>query len=116
MNTQYMIDTMRGKERLAVVFWYYFVLGGMGVAMLIMAAGAGINMLRPSPLIAIVSALVATPIITYQIWILISMWTCAFNAKLRAWGYLTRIYVVILAIGFAEGTFKASQWIFEKAT
>ena len=31
----------------------------------------------------------------YQIWILVSVWNCAYNVKNKNWGYVARIMVVL---------------------
>ena len=34
----------------------------------------------------------------YQIWILVSIWNCAYNVKNKAWGYLSRGIVILNVI------------------
>ena len=34
----------------------------------------------------------------YQIWILVSVWNCAYNVKNKNWGYVARIIVVLNVI------------------
>ena len=102
---------MRGKERLAVVFWYYFVLGGIGIALLIAAASASASLVSSRALIVGAGIPLVLFVIAYQLWVLISLWTCAFNVRSRFWGYLTRAYVLALALGFVAEVPESVRWL-----
>ena len=60
------------------------------------------------------SVLVAIPVVLYEIWVLVSLWTCAFNVKAKFWGYCARVYVVLNIAGYLEGAYEASQWVAER--
>jgi hypothetical protein len=116
MSARYLVGTMRGKERLAILFWYYFVLGGAAVALLIAGASVPIGQIHSVPLMLVASSVVAVPVLAYQIWILVSLWACAFNARHRYWGYLTRAYVLVLVSGgLLEEAPGIYQWLRDNA-
>jgi hypothetical protein len=80
-------EVVRGQESLSVVLGLYCVLGtailGMLLGMFIMT-GAGNFPDR-------VYESAAFLYLVYIAWAHISLWTCAFNTKHRAWGYVARI-------------------------
>ena len=85
MNSAYVTDVLRGREKLAVVFWYYWVLGQLGVVLLFLGTWAAIEHLPLGILTVVVGALVAIPVVAYEIWVLVSLWTCAINVKTKIW-------------------------------
>ena len=115
MNSAYVMDAFRGRERLAIVFWYYWVLGQLGVVLLFLGAWALIEHVPPGILKVVVGLLVAIPVVAYEIWVLVSLWTCAFNVKTKIWAYVVRAYVVLNAVGYLQGAYEASQWVAERA-
>jgi hypothetical protein len=105
MNWAYLLSTLRGGEKLSIVFWYYNVLGVAGAA-LVASALAGIAMFlsaQPNPNLALVGFAFLVP---YWLWAIGSLWQCAFNVQPRVWGYLARSYViyclVVLLFGVVE--------------
>jgi hypothetical protein len=74
-----------GNEPLWRVFWLYYWLLGSFLGFI-----AGIfAYFLPAP------ALIA--LFPWSVWVLVSMWRCAFNTSWRGWGYIVRINVVFCA-------------------
>jgi hypothetical protein len=76
-----------GQERLWVVFWLYCVLGTFLLTLLLLMS----DLSAP----AIVDTL-SIFYLVYLLWAHYSLWTCAFNAKWRPWGYAARVYACVL--------------------
>lgn len=94
---------MRGKERLAAVFWYYYVLGYLGIALVFVGAVVIVESFDlPSVMMAVVAVLLSLPILAYQVWSNISLWACAFNVENRMWGYLARLWVLMSIFGTVD--------------
>jgi hypothetical protein len=81
-----------GRGKLWKIYWMYgtFV-GWLLVPIYILAARSGI------PVRAISGAL-----LPYRVWVVVSIWRCAFNSESRTWGYVARILAVI---GFSSTTY-----------
>jgi hypothetical protein len=87
----------RGQERLWFVFWIYAVVVGIVLQLLVVIAGTagvvgGLGMVIGIPLIIAIAA--------YSVWISVSMWRCAWNAKAKFWGYIVRILTVLTLISY----------------
>ncbi|MCK9987599.1 MAG: hypothetical protein AzoDbin1_04071 [Azoarcus sp.] len=96
MHWTYLATTLKGQEKLSIVFWYYNVLAMFGVA-LIASAMTGIAMLlsaEPNPNLILVGFVLLIP---YWLWAVASLWQCAFNVQNRVWGYFARGYVIYCA-------------------
>ncbi len=81
-----------GKRQLVVVFWGYHFIGLLIIGVLDRVPVDGY------PRIEGVYDWMA---IAFCIWLVVSLWRCAFNVESKVWGYATRIYVglqVLLAI------------------
>ncbi len=91
----------KGNERLWKVFWIYFVFGTFviwfmqKVALSIESAGALNNVL--GRLLTILFGVLTT---TYFVWVITSLWMCAFNSGSRALGYLSRALVIWVFVSF----------------
>jgi hypothetical protein len=107
MTLEYFMDTARGKERLSAVFWYYQVCGNVALVLVavLLTALADIY-LQDAALIFAVIVIVA-PIIVYQMWVLVSLWNCAFNVRRAFWGYASRLFVCYAACQLVLGLFEA---------
>jgi len=114
MDSSYLMQTLRGRERLAVVFWRYWVLGQLGVVLLLVAGASLVEHVQPEIVKILASVLIAIPVLAYEIWVLVSLWTCAFNVRAMFWGYCARAYVVLIAIGYLEGAYEASRWVADR--
>lgn len=92
------LKSWRGNERLWRVFWIYnFILGGL-INYGFTKVGESENLV-----LLLVYSIFA---LAYMVWVLVSLWRCAFNANWQIWGYIARVLVVLmvvfLALGFAE--------------
>ncbi len=91
----------RGEKTLARVFWVYGILYGAGLKI---AMGgiilALVSLSDSNDLIGIVSIPIAIIYFIYVIWILVSIWRSAFNTKYKFWGYVARLYVIIMPLIF----------------
>jgi len=86
-----------GKKELYIVFWYYYIVGILILSILIPLIGVTAEQLKLQiflypPLYLFV--------IVYGIWIIVSLWRSAFNAKWKGWGYITRIIIIISALSY----------------
>ncbi len=77
----------KGEEKLWKVFWLYGVLAGIVLNLLL-------TVLIGNPLLA---KLILLP---YSVWVLVSLWRCAWNAGAKFWGVIARILVVINIISY----------------
>ena len=96
MNFDYFKRTWNGEEKLKILFWIYYVIGSIGIAMVpgvFQSAGLliGINYG------AIFSLIIVVP---YFVWIMVSLWRCAFNVDKRIWGYIVRGIVVFTIVSY----------------
>ena len=96
-------QSLRGQERLKIVFWIYCVVGGVVVITVpFVIAEPLYNLGFPMwffTLLAVVQSL-------YLLWAHASLWTCAFNGSRRVWGYLARGYVCIVVAVLVADTFR----------
>jgi hypothetical protein len=74
-----------GRGKLWKIYWVYgtFVEWVL-IPIYILAARSGL-----------LPRAISGALLPYRVWILVSVWRCAFNAESRAWGYVARILVVI---------------------
>jgi hypothetical protein len=83
----------RGRERLVIVFWAFYVVGGILAIILPFALAEPLDHLGfPMWFFTVLAVLQSL----YLLWAHISLWTCAFNSSRRAWGYLARAYVCLV--------------------
>lgn len=82
-----MLDVIKGKEKLWVVFWIYNLLIGISVSLALTLTAKALEFNN-----AITFVTVGFKIVWY-IFCVIGLWQCAFNAEKRIWGYLIRIYL-----------------------
>ena len=98
-----MWQAFRGRERLTLVFWGFYVMGGLVAVILPFVVAEPLYDLGlplwSFTLIAVVQSL-------YLLWAHISLWACAFNSSRRVWGYLTRGYVCVVAALFVVSMFR----------
>ena len=95
-----MWQAIRGQERLTIVFWGYYMVGGI-VAIILPFVIAEPLYHRGFPMwfFTLLAALQSL----YLLWAHISLWTCAFNSSSRVWGYLARSYVsIVVAVLVAD--------------
>jgi threonine/homoserine/homoserine lactone efflux protein len=86
---------LRGYEQPSVIFGLYCILGTAILAMLLGMLVMTMADQLPERLFEILGILY----LAYVVWAHISLWTCASNAKRRAWRYAARVYAAaILAI------------------
>jgi len=114
MEPGHLMNTARGGEKLSVVFWYCCVLGQLGVVLLLLAVWTLVGHSLPATLQTVAGVLIAIPVVAYEIWVLVSLWTCTFNVKVKIWGYAARAYVVINVVGYVQGAYEASRWVAER--
>ena len=81
-----------GRGRLSVVFWRYGVLGNILIAGLLAYPG---GMSRVN---AEFFALLMVLLGGYNLWVVVSIWRCAYNVDRKYWGDLARMMAVCWAI------------------
>lgn len=98
-----MWKSLRGRERLIVVFWGYYVAGGIVAIILpFILAEPLYHLGLPMWFFTSLAGLQSL----YLIWAHISLWTCAFNSPRRSWGYLARGYVCLVVAVVVADTFR----------
>jgi hypothetical protein len=75
-----------GRGKLWKIYWLYGIAGGWVVGILsgILAGLSGVS----------IRAIMAV-FLPFNIWVLVSIWRCAFNADSRTWGYIARVLTLI---------------------
>ena len=95
---KYIIRAWKGEERLWIVFWLYGVLGLSFLTILqifLQAVGTSAEKNGHSTTgIVIIMSFITIFAIAYIVWAICSLWRCAFNAKWKWLGYLSRGYVL----------------------
>jgi hypothetical protein len=89
--------SLAGRERLAVVFWLYCVVGS-SLAISLPFVTAEWLYYRGFPMWGFEAIAVAEVI--FVVWAHVSLWMCAFNTRHRSLGYAARIYSVVALIAF----------------
>lgn len=82
----------QGRGRLWVVYWLYGVLGSAILTALLAlpVALAGVSAVYYLVALAVVAV--------YTVWIVVSVWRCAFNVDRELWAYLARGLTVFWAL------------------
>lgn len=95
---------LSGKEKLSLVFWGYYILGQLGLALL---AGALLTFI-PSETARF--ALTAILVLPYMIWASWSVWVCAYNVDQKYWGHAARAVVVISVASAVRSSIEILGW------
>jgi len=91
------LKSLRGEQRLVVVFWLYCILGTAGaIALPILFAEWLYD--QGVPLWGL--KLIAVAELAFVIWAHASLWMCAFNSGHRWLGYVARIYSFVALVAF----------------
>lgn len=110
-----------GEERLSVVFWIWGVLVNSILSFLIeiilwpfvfvplanMQLGRSIESIGYlNILLMIVVISIAIVAIVYEIWVIVSIWRCSWNAKNKYWGWVARmVFILALILGMIDVLF-----------
>ena len=97
-------ECWRGERPLGVVFWGYYT-GFISAYATVLGL---LVYFLPKPLKLFIAIPGVLFLLTYTVWILVSIWRCAKNSK-PVWRVFARIWVVWLVVGGA-GIF-AATWI-----
>ncbi len=89
------IKSWKGEERLSVVFWIYFVIGQVVIALLLSSLSKVSQDMGASYMRLIFTMAFVVP---YMVWTTWSVWRCAFNVSWAPWGYVARLLILILVI------------------
>ena len=79
-----------GNERLWKVFWIYNWLFGAAFDLAWQVAEPRL------PVAA--QAVLGLLALVWAVWVLVSLWRCAFNSSWRGWGYIVRGFVVVCVL------------------
>ena len=91
------LKSLRGKQRLAVVFWLYCILGSaVAIALPIPLA----EWLHDQGVPLWVFKLIAIAEVAFVVWAHLSLWMCAFNSGHRWLGYVARLYSFVALVVF----------------
>ena len=88
----------RGEEKLWKVYWLYSVLGGIAVSVMF---GVVLNIVAALLGLGPVHYIGIAFMLAFYVWSTVSIWRCAWNVKVKFWGYLVRIFIVLGLIGLA---------------
>ena len=101
----------KGGEDLWKVFWLYGFLFSLVWGYLVKHVGFGpaatLYFQHQPKMMFVWIGLFAGFGIIYKIWLFVSLWRCAFNAKWAIWGYLIRIVEVLEVIAIIGGLLAA---------
>jgi hypothetical protein len=97
------VEAIRGRARLRLVFWGYCILGTVAIGILLLGVFRVAIRFDPSPHHFLTDAVTGALFVTYFLWAHVSLWTCAFNAKHRGWGYAARSYAVLVVMYYFVG-------------
>jgi len=97
------LKSLKGEQRLVVVFWLYCILGSaIAIALPILLA----EWLYDQGIPLWGFKLIAGAEVAFVVWAHASLWMCAFNSGHRWLGYAARIYAFIaVATFFLPATF-----------
>jgi len=84
-------DAWYGRERLSLVFWGYYVLGGLAAGTLL----GTILGLCAAYEVAYLGIMFGILIFPYFIWSTWSVWACSFNVHWQPLGYVARAIVAL---------------------
>ncbi len=96
----FVVKYLMGRERLWKVFWFGGGLAG-AIFWILVTLSMGAGAIPPGAGLAL--------FILYELWISISIWTCAANVENPLWGYLARAVAVFGLIGIAFQLYQVSQ-------
>jgi len=88
-GNNFIARSWNGTEKLWKVFWLYNVLAGV----VIESAFEFVNYFGGSTKFILVPFLSV-----YFVWLSVSLWTCAFNAKHKTWGHVVRSLLLLSVI------------------
>jgi hypothetical protein len=97
-----------GREPLWRVFWGWFICGhgaflGATVGLMVMAMLFGF-IVAPQSLNAGVTGMATGAVVfslatvPYVLWVIVSLWRCAYNCLNRKWGHFTRLIVIMYGV------------------
>lgn len=87
----------RGEERMWKVFWFYYVLFSFVIVIAYMpkfileSQGVALSV----TVHAAYSLTLLIVLVAWLVWIVVSLWRCAFNNEWRVWGYLVRGMLIV---------------------
>ncbi len=92
MTHNFVTSYWRGEGRLWVVFWIY------GVLLSIIVAGVFLAQLATEDPIPGLKQFLIVAFIPYTVWVLVSIWRCAFNGENKLYGHMARALTIAWAI------------------
>jgi len=93
-KSNFIFNAWNGSSKLWLVFWVYNVIFGVTIEVVyeyISTLNYPSTNIIFAPLLAI-----------YFIWISVSLWKCAYNAKSKVWGHLVRILLAISVVAAGQ--------------
>ena len=91
---KYTSECFKGKRLLWPLFWLWFI--GVWCVLVGIILFFGAVALRSNVFLDEWLKWVLLLLIIYVVWVLVSLWRCAFNVKWNGWGYLTRVVVLVM--------------------
>lgn len=94
--SNWILDSWRGKVPAYKVFWFYAV--PTSSAFLISGVIAG-YLAASYPSVSLLILVLGPLFLVFTLWFCVSLWRCAFNTSWVGWGYISRAWVLLTAIG-----------------
>ncbi|MEW8494953.1 MAG: hypothetical protein AB2604_14205 [Candidatus Thiodiazotropha taylori] len=101
---EFISSAWSGKEKLSLVFWGYYILGQLGIALLV---GTLLTFIQSETAQIALSAILVLP---YMIWASWSVWACAYNVEQKYWGHAARAVVVISVASAVRSSIEILGW------
>ncbi len=92
MTRNFVASCWRGESRLWLVFWIY------GVLLSTIVSGVFLALLATEDPIPGLEQFLIVTFIPYTVWILVSIWRCAFNVENKIHGHVTQALTIAWAI------------------
>ncbi len=92
MTRNFVASCWRGEGRLWLVFWIY------GVLLSTIVTGVFLALLATEDPIPGLEQFLIVAFIPYTVWILVSIWRCAFNVENKLYGHMAQALTIAWAI------------------
>jgi hypothetical protein len=105
-----------GKERLAIVFWYYAFLGAIAVSLLSGWAFKAADTADIKVVGSVLNFLTFIAVLAYSIWVAVALWRCALNVGRQLWSNLARLVALAQVAGTVYWLYEVTLWILDPTT
>jgi hypothetical protein len=97
-SSNWVLDSWRGLAPAYKVLWYYAV----PINLCFFASGIVAGYFAATyPALSLLVLIVAPFYLGFMAWFCVALWRCAFNVSWKGWGYTSRAWVSLVAVGIA---------------